>query len=420
MSNVSRFDVVIVGAGPGGVLAAHTAGQHTSSVAVIDQATHPGGQIWRKSMHGFSPKAERFITSALQRSTFVGRSTVIDAMTTGGHHRLFVERDGEAFTIETGTLILATGARELFLPFPGWTLPGVMGVGGLQAMVKSGYSVRGKRIVVAGSGPLLVAVAAAVAREGADVVAVVEQASLRTMVAFGARLAFNPLIAFDALKYLQELNGGVLQFGRWVTSASGSDRVEAVTVSDGVHASNLECDVLATGYGLVPNIELARRLGCEIGPDGVVVDHGMRTSVPGVLAVGECVGIAGVQAAFSEGIVAGLAAVGRFESSSVPGYFAHRSARRWGSVLARTFAPRAEVLSLARADTIICRCEDVRSRDIDPTWSARQAKLYSRAGMGACQGRVCGAALRCMYGWNSDTVRPPVQPAALSSLLGAS
>jgi hypothetical protein len=82
----------------------------------------------------------------------------------------------------------------------------------------------------------------------------------------------------------------------------------------------------------------------------------------------------------------------------------------------RTFALRDELRTLATPQTIVCRCEDVPAGAFDAAWSPRQAKLYTRAGMGPCQGRVCGPALGFLYGWPADVVRPPIAPARLGSL----
>jgi NADPH-dependent 2,4-dienoyl-CoA reductase/sulfur reductase-like enzyme len=352
-----------------------------------------------------------------ERVSFIREATVIDAVTVGSRTQLLVEQHGLPMTMESATVILATGARELFLPFPGWTLPGVVGVGGLQALMKSGLDVRGRRIVVAGTGPLLLPVAATAVQKGAEVVAVIEQHSLSSMARFSMHLASRPFIAFSALKYVQQLEGGVLQYGKWVSRASGAGALESVTITSAEHQARIECDYLATAYGLVPNTEIARRLGCDVRGGSIVVDDMQRTSVAGVYAAGECTGVAGVEKAKQEGEVAGNAAVGQMPQRLHK--IMLRRSRSWGVLLDRAFAPRPEVLALATPDTIICRCEDVRLRDIDSASSSRQAKLYARAGMGACQGRVCGAALQHMFGWSNDSIRAPLQPAALSSFLGA-
>lgn len=418
MPDATRFDVVIVGAGPAGLSAALQASVGTSAVAIIDANIDIGGQIWRREPGDKLPWMARPFERVRETATILDQATVIDARRIDGRFELIVDRLGQPLRIETGTLVLATGARELFLPFPGWTLPGVVGVGALQALMKSGLDVRGKRIVVAGSGPLLLAVTATAARKGAEIVAIVEQASLGRMVRFAALAVFNPLIAFDGVRYARQVPPGTMRLSSWVSAAHGRDRVSSVTIDGENVRSRIECDFLACAYGLVPNLEVARLLGCAIGPRGIVVDGRQATSIPGVFAAGECTGIGGVYKSQAEGGIAGQWATG-----SQPGSRSLRlrdSELTWGLLLEKTFALRPELMELVSAQTIICRCEDVRRGDLDDCWSTRQAKLYSRAGMGACQGRICGAALARMFGWQQDTVRAPLQPAALSSLIGAS
>jgi NADPH-dependent 2,4-dienoyl-CoA reductase/sulfur reductase-like enzyme len=175
-----------------------------------------------------------------------------------------------------------------------------------------------------------------------------------------------------------------------------------------------ECDVLACGFGLVPNLDLPRLLGCETTAEGVVVDASQRTSRDGVFATGELCGIAGVEHALATGAIAGLAAAGR----GTPRSLAARRARETGFArrLARAFALRDELRSLARPDTTVCRCEDVSLGRLAVAGSAREAKLLTRAGMGACQGRVCGAALAFLRGFAPDSVRPPVVPVPVAVL----
>ncbi len=311
-------------------------------------------------------------------------------------------------------LVLATGARELFLPFPGWTLPGVVGAGGAQALLKAGARFDGLRVVVAGSGPLLLAVAAALERAGARVVGVVEQAPLSRLAAFGAGLWREPRKLAEGLGYAATLAGVTYRSGAWVREAVGRDGVERVIVTDGRRERAWACDVLACGFGLVPSLELPRLLGCETTGAAVAVDASQRTSADGVLAAGELVGIAGVDQALVTGAIAGLAAAGRRVPEHLLGE--RERARGFAARLAAAFALRDELKSLGRPETIVCRCEDVPLDRLAAAASAREAKLDTRAGMGPCQGRVCGAALSFLRGVPPDTVRPPLAPVPIAVL----
>ena len=419
MADRLAAELVIVGAGPAGIAAAVHAAESRRGVVVLDPSPRPGGQIWRH--HGEPAHAARPWLARLAGSgaTVLADATVIDAPARGA---LLVERLGRAVDVRFETLVLATGASELFLPFPGWTLPGVIGAGAAQALRESGARFDGRRVVVAGSGPLLVAAAAALVRAGARIVGIAEQAPAARIAAFGAGLAFHPGKLAEGLGHVARLRGVSVRTGAWVREAVGRERVERVVVSDGRHEWPWDCDLLACGFGLVPNLELARLLGCATTPDRVVVDDSQRTSERPVFAAGELCGIAGAGHALVTGAIAGLAAAG----ANVPGALLRRRRREraFAARLSRAVALRDELRTRGRPDTIVCRCEDVTLArvqeaarlDVERLAMTRCVKLHARAGMGACQGRVCGAALRFLFGWNADTIRPPLLPAPLSLL----
>jgi NADPH-dependent 2,4-dienoyl-CoA reductase/sulfur reductase-like enzyme len=402
-------EVVVVGAGPAGIAAAVHAAEAGARTLVLDEQTRPGGQVWR----GEPPRAARAWLDRLARSgvTRLDRAAVVDAPRPG---ELLVEREGRPLRVGYERLVLATGARELFLPFPGWTLPGVVGAGGAQALLKAGARFDGLRVVVAGSGPLLPAAAAALKRSGARVVGVVEQAPLPRLAAFAASLWREPGKLAEGLGYGATLAGVPYRTGAWVREAIGRDAVEGLRVTDGRREWSWACDVLACGFGLVPSLELPRLLGCETTGDAVVVDAAQRTSVDSVFAAGELVGVAGVDQALATGAIAGLAAAGR----EAPGRLLRERARarRFGERLAAAFALRDELKTLARPETTLCRCEDVPLGRVAGATTAREAKLDARAGMGPCQGRVCGPALAFLRGLPPDTVRPPLVPVPIGVL----
>jgi NADPH-dependent 2,4-dienoyl-CoA reductase/sulfur reductase-like enzyme len=328
---------------------------------------------------------------------------------------LRLERDGEGRDVGFGKLILATGARERFLPFPGWTLPGVMGAGGLQALVKGGLDPSGKRVVLAGSGPLLLAVAAALTGAGANVLGIYEQASLRRLARFGFSLLGQPRKLAEGLRYRLKAMRAPYRTSSWVVRAEGRGRLERVTLMDGRKQWNVECDWLGCGFHLVPNLELPRLIGCKIVGGCVEVDRMQQSSVPCVACVGELTGIGGLEKAIVEGQIAGWAAAGR-EAEARALMQQRERLQRFAHRLDRALALRPELRSLASAQTVICRCEDVKQSELHRCANWREAKLHTRCGMGACQGRVCGAAAEFLFGWEISGGRPPVFPATVSTL----
>jgi NADPH-dependent 2,4-dienoyl-CoA reductase/sulfur reductase-like enzyme len=203
--------------------------------------------------------------------------------------------------------------------------------------------------------------------------------------------------------------------GSWVTAAHGEERVRSVTLRQGTKHWEVECDLLACGYHLVPNTEPAALLGCRIDGGFVTVDEQMRTSVDDIYCAGEPTGIGGVELSQLEGQIAGVAACGRGDAARK---LVERRRGKLGFVrdLAAVCRLDPELRELATEETIVCRCEDVRLGALRRRSGWREAKLQTRCGMGPCQGRVCGAATEFLLGWGADSVRPPVFPARVGSL----
>ncbi|HEX3985383.1 MAG TPA: FAD/NAD(P)-binding oxidoreductase [Acidobacteriaceae bacterium] len=419
-----HFDVLVVGAGPAGVVAAVTAAQCGQRAALVDDNPAAGGQIWRSGAP--LPKAARAWLARLESSRVVRLQgwRVFDAP---GRTVLLAERNGasaaglgdgtEIAELHAAKVILATGARERFLPFPGWTLPHVTGVGGLDALTRGGLPMAGKRVVVAGTGPLLLAVAGHLAGNGARIVAVCEQAPLERLVRLGMHVLREPGKLWQGMQYRRAMRTRLLT-RCWVTAAHGEDRVRSVTLRQGKKHWEVGCDALACGFHLVPNTELAELLGCRVEEGLVATDEQMRTSVEDVYCAGEPTGIGGVELSRLEGQIAALAACGRGEEAR------GMAARRRGKLgfvraLAAACQLDPELKKLTTDETIVCRCEDVRFRALRGRLNWREAKLQTRCGMGPCQGRVCGAATEFLFGWGADSVRPPVFPAAVASLAAA-
>lgn len=383
-------EVLVVGGGPAGAAAAEAAGPHA---VLLDAHPLPGGQIWRRGARSGEHTGTRVVAS-------LGSGAV-----------LAEAEDGPA-VFSFRRLILATGARERFLPFPGWTLPGVTGAGGLQLLVKGGLSVAGQTVVVGGTGPLLLATAATLRRHGATVSLIAEQAPGAQVRAFATGLAREPAKLRQAAGLRWGVRGTRYRTGCWVRRALGATHLQAVDVTDGRRTWTVPCDFLACGYGLVPNTELARHLGCATDHGTVLVNEWQETSVSDVYCAG---GIADLQAARIEGRIAGLAATGRHHEARAL-FPARDRAHRFGARMARAFALRPELRGLAEPETVVCRCEEVSMQALQEHSDWRAAKLQTRYGMGPCQGRVCGEAARFLFGWEPDGVRPPVTAARIGTL----
>lgn len=449
------YDLAVVGAGPAGLAAAVTAADLGLSCALLDAGPRPGGQYYRHPAPGLrAAHPERLhhgwpafaaLSRRLKAHTGASRLAYLTE-----HHVWTAER-GEVWRLHAtlgpgGTdgavvraraVLLATGAYERQLPFPGWTLPGVVTAGGAQAMLKAGLVLPGRRIVVAGSGPLLLAAASSLVTAGAEVPAVVEAGSYLGYARGLGTLAANPAKLVEGAEHGATLlrRGVRLRRGSAVVEAHGTDRVDGVTVArldrewrpvPGTER-RIDCDALAIGHGLLPQIELATELGAEtrVAPDGTValrVDHDLRTSLAGLWAAGETCGVGGADLAIAEGELAARVVAGRPVPKALRARRDHR--RAFAELMASAHRPGPGWTDWLRADTDVCRCEEVpagRIREaVDELGAgdARTVKLLTRAGMGWCQGRMCGPAVACLAGDarpRADS-RPLACPLPLSQL----
>ncbi|MEV5605246.1 NAD(P)/FAD-dependent oxidoreductase [Streptomyces sp. NPDC052299] len=452
-----RAEVAVVGAGPAGLAAAVTAADAGLDVLLIDAADAPGGQYYRAPAPGLGtvrPGAPLHgrgtftaLTARLGRHRDTGRVRHLT-----GHQVWAVTRTGADWTLLALTgpdggdgaaprarrLVIATGAVERQLPFPGWTLPGVVGAAGAQAMLKSGLVLPGRRVVVAGSGPLLQAVALSLAGAGARVPALVEAAGYAAYARAPLTLAANP----DRLAEGARHRAGLARYGvrmlthRAVTAVHGTERVEGVTVSRLDRAwrpvpgtgRRIDCDALAVGHGLVPQLDLALGLGCatRTGTDGsavLEVDARLRTTVPGVWAAGETGGIGGVRLALAEGELAALSVIADVRGGPVPARARalvrrRRRMRGFAGLMGAAHRPGPGWTGWLAPDTEVCRCEEVTAATVRTAVAelgaadTRTAKLLTRAGMGWCQGRTCGFAVRALAGPSGAGAAPDRRPLA--------
>ncbi len=415
MSLNHEFDVLIVGGGPAGIAAATCAAKSGLRVGMVDDNPSAGGQIWRGEQSRPGSRIAAQWLHQLEGSSvdWIGGAKVTHQPAKGV---LNAETFDELHILAYDKLILANGARERFLPFPGWTLPNVMGAGGLQALVKSGMPIRGKQVVVAGSGPLLLAVAAYLRMKGAVIRLMAEQADWMGLFGFGVSLWKYPGKLIGAVALKRDLSGVPYLTGCWPLAAKGREKLESVTLQHGKKVIVESCDYLACGFNIVPNLELALLLGCRIEENSVWVNEWQESSVEGIFCAGETTGVGGLELSLIEGQIAGYAAVGRHQEAGC--LFRKRQRfRTFSTLLRESFHLRDELKWLSAPETIVCRCEDVTFDSLRRFGSWRDAKLQTRCGMGSCQGRICGTATQFLFGWGMESVRPPIFPARLSSFV---
>jgi NADPH-dependent 2,4-dienoyl-CoA reductase/sulfur reductase-like enzyme len=408
-----RSEILIVGGGAAGLSAAAVAAE-SSFVRIVDDNPALGGQIWRAERSRIRSKNALELLGSIDD----GRVEILNNVSVHGigpDRCLLADSPDGLLELRYEKLIIATGARELFLPFPGWTLPGVFGAGGLQAMVKGGANVSGKRIVVTGTGPLLLAVADYLRSKGATILAIAEQAPRSRINRFALRLWRSPKKIAQAVALGARLRGIPYLTDCWVTAALGNDSVQEASLFRKGRVLSVECDLIACGYHLVPNVELPQLLGCSLVNGFVTVDQHQTTTIPDVYCAGEPTGIGGVEASLVEGRIAGLAAAERKDDARKL-YSDRARTHRFADDLNSAFALRDELKEIAAPDTIVCRCEDVEYRRLSDHTNFRSAKLQTRCGMGPCQGRICGAAAQFIFGWESPSVRPPIFPVKMENL----
>lgn len=404
-------DLLIIGAGPAGMSAALAAASSGARIVLLDDNPLPGGQIWRDGPQAHLPKQARQLRERLAASGNIHRHPGTRVIACSGPRQLLVENADRGWLIDYDKLILCTGARELLLPFPGWTLPGVTGAGGLQALIKGGLPVRGERLVIAGSGPLLLASAATAKHNGAQVLRIAEQATSAAVAGFAVQLPRWPG------KLVQSLTLFDRQYrtGTHVVAALGKEKLEGVRLRQQGKIIELACDRLACGFGLIPNTQLGQALGCELAGTALAVDAWQATTLADHYAAGECTGFGGSERALVEGAIAGHAAVGN--SAAAEQLWPRRAHwQGFARALNKAFRLDPQLKALAHADTLVCRCEDVPYAAIAGHTDWRSAKLASRCGMGACQGRVCGGALQYLFDWQPSAPRPPFSPARIETL----
>jgi NADPH-dependent 2,4-dienoyl-CoA reductase/sulfur reductase-like enzyme len=464
---LKEAELLILGSGPAGLAAAIEATRAGARVAVLDENARPGGQIYRQLNSGFSvtdpdvlghdyERGQELLAefgSIANRVEYLDDALVWDI--SSDRELAFLRRE-ESQSLGYRTLIIAVGAYDRPIPFSGWTLPGVFTAGGAQRLVKTQRVLPGERILLAGTGPLQLALANQIADAGGKVEAIVEAGNIDKWMSL-ARGAWGQwtLIA-DAWRYWSGIRRAGIPLWREhiIVEARGDGRVEEAVVArvdenwrpvPGTQRT-LAVDAVCVGYGFVPSVELTRLAGCEHRYEarlgGWVPRRGehMETSVANVYAAGDCAGVAGSFVAIEEGRIAGLAAARALGYLSVedaarrmqPSRERLAGLLRLRQALDEISVPRPGLYELATDDTIVCRCEELTLGELkaalaEDVADLNEVKRMTRVGMGNCQGRMCGPALLEILAWHRGmspaditylSPRPPIRPVPMAAVAG--
>jgi len=435
-------DVLVVGAGPAGLSAARSLALAGADVVVLDERLYPGGQFFKplapSHQAEISTLDSQFRDGAvLARSALGAGARIVNDATVWAAfsaHEVAAVVAGQSHLYRPKRLVLATGAYEQSPGLPGWTLPGVMTVGGLQTLARSYRVAPGERIVIAGNGPLCLQTAVVLLDGGADVVAVLEAAprpGLSRWQALASAAAADPFLLVDGLSLTVRL-GRKLHWNRRATRLVGDDRVRAVEAGD----LRIEADIVALNYGFASSSELARSLGCahRFVPRGhgsmeTLTDADGRTSVAEVFAIGDGARFGGAHAAMAQGTLA-AAAIAADLGLKVPrpreARRLLRRASRFQAALWELFEAPAIVPGAIEDEAVVCRCEEVTAGELRRLIAAGHdspaaLKRACRVGMGRCQGRYCAAVVARMTTaevgeFGLFAPRPPAKPVPIRAL----
>lgn len=454
-----QAELAVIGSGPAGMSAAVAARKAGVQVVVVDEYSRPGGQFFKRAAPAFKPTREQLSAEHAageqlrQRLAASGAEVLTGTLVWATFGKtLMLYRDGKSFPLEAKAVVVATGGYDRPMPFPGWTLPGVMSAGGAQTIARTQWVKPGRRILIAGAGPFAMPVAQQVLRTGAEIVAIVEATRPSEWLPYAGSLWGQWPRFREAFTYWRSLRHIPAVYGHKVVRALGTDSLEAVEIAavdrewralPGTE-KRYEVDALALAYGFLPNIEVADGLGCEMrwDPHGqawfVKHDDNMATSVTGVYAAGEITGIAGSAVAMAEGTIAGISACEGLGRMSGKEAAAQRrtpseqraSLMRFADALNRCFGPRPGLWEGLHDGTTVCRCEEVTAGDIRGcidagSSSVKAVKDWTRAGMGPCQGRICRTLVTQIIAEQSSTdvgsirrsrIRPPFKPVPFDAM----
>jgi thioredoxin reductase len=456
-------DLIVIGAGPAGISAAITASRHGLKVTLIDDAPIAGGQIYRATPNEWTPNAsgssDQDLDDGNSLRDLLSKSNVkhlpnhlVWAVAPGFEIRTV--SDSKEIKLSAKTLVVCSGVTERILPFPGWTTPGVIGLAASTILLKSQQILPGKEPVIAGSGPLLYAVANAIIVAGGKPAAIADLGSLFDWFVSIPKLLTAPALLIRGLVWRARIFKARIPVlhRHHVTRVDGDGQVETIELTP-IDANGtplpkkkntkFKSNTLIVGHGLIPSLEITRLLkakhlfNAERGGWTPDIDAFQRTSIPGLYVAGDCGGISGAKTAALSGTIAGLRA--SFDSDMITEKVFHdlysptvgkrNKTERFGKQMGKLMSMRSGLLEALTPDTIVCRCEDITYGQIMGAVNAgaadcNEVKAWTRGGMGPCQGRTCGetiAEIVSLQVGDRDkagffTARVPLRPCTIDAL----
>ncbi|MGD8518655.1 MAG: NAD(P)/FAD-dependent oxidoreductase [Anaerolineae bacterium] len=453
------IELAVVGAGPAGLAAAVEAAGLGLPVTLVDAFALPGGQYYKQTppeLGATAPpdKHAAYLLDGIDHDAV----RLLSGTSVWG---LFPEDDGYLLClygppgtprrIKARAVILAPGAHDRPVPFPGWTLPGVITAGAALTMVKHQHVLPGRRILLSGTGPLQLVLARHLIDAGAELAGVLDANGFpwsgwrHAGAVWGQWERLRE--GWESLRTMQRAGVGI----RWrhqIVRAEGEGQVERAAIGPVPNADRksltetVPVDTICLGFGFIPSIQLSRLAGCEhtYRPEQRIYtpvrDEGLQTTLPGLFVVGDGARIGGKDVARLEGQLAALGAARSLGQDIAPARIADvqqalARQRRFAGVLDALFPYSTHLADLLTDDTILCRCEEITVGEVrraiaEGATTVSAIRMLTRAGMGRCQGRMCGSSVAELVAQELGqpveaaglpTPRPPVVPIPLDGLI---
>lgn len=466
IKNNSKYNIIIVGSGFSGITAAEILADHNLSILLIDENIHFGGQLLRKipeelgEYPAYKPeKIKRagfnFVDKVKNKKITLMNKTIL--LGVYENNEILIEYNREqTFSLKYDVLLFATGARERFLPFKGWTLPGVYSTGMLQVLIKSSGVLPARKILLAGSGLFLFAAAYEFLKNGGELLGIMEQSPFWNKIKFFPQI-FHQFSKFaEGGRYLSKIyfSRVPVKYQRHIIEARGDTSLEEVVIGKLDKKGELiqgsektyRTEALVTGYGFVPNIEAPQLAGCALeyardkGGWIVSVSDRMETSIEGILAAGEITGVGGAQKSLTEGKIAAYTILEKLgiedEKKLAPLFKKLTKERKHHLSFVKCFNSlygiKPKTILEIPDDTIVCRCENIDMKSIKNAVQTGKSchdpnslKVSTRCTMGQCQGRICSPVIYDLLHTLCDnspeeiglfSVRPPLKPVSVKAL----